>query len=605
MATVDEIIEDAQSYANDAVAQVNSFLSILENLALETFSVDLPDIWSYSVFDRTDEALRRIQSSQPAAQPYPSIALTLPNDPNITIEELAELIVPEFTADKPVMAYPLTPDTGLPDTPTAPEYSPPSMPSRPYLSLPRSPNISGVSIPTPPSIEMPLFSAQAPIDDLVAPSNTFTFAEQDYSSALMDAANSKILNDIQNGGYGIDTVDEQALWERARDRELVNSQTVLDEAKRQFASLGHSMPPGALAAALKAATMKAQNANSTINRDVALKKADLYVENRRFTIEKALHLEGILINYHNAVMERALNSARVVLQAGIDVFNSEVLRFNVKLDVYRTAAQVYESKIRAGLAQADIYRTQLEGVKAEVDVQNSQVNLYKAEIAGVNAVVDIYKTEMEATNLMFGVEKIRLDSFRAEVDAYRARVQAKVAEFGMYEAGVKGEVAKVDAYSAEVKAYSAEIDGVKAKSEIENGKLRARTERARILIDKYRADITAKMSELEGAVQQANATTGMYKARVGSWGLLTGAITEVAKLGTTTGELNARTNIESVKLSLEKAKIVLEQFVTSSELRQGAAKAGAEVYRNLASGALSSINALASKNETVETTTEE
>ncbi|MBF0459736.1 MAG: hypothetical protein HQK99_17755, partial [Nitrospirae bacterium] len=50
-----------------------------------------------------------------------------------------------------------------------------------------------------------------------------------------------------------------------------------------------------------------------MTRDIAIKLADLYVENRKHALDKAISLEGILINFYNTLKERSLNVSKAVL----------------------------------------------------------------------------------------------------------------------------------------------------------------------------------------------------------------------------------------------------------------------------------------------------
>ena len=66
-----------------------------------------------------------------------------------------------------------------------------------------------------------------------------------------DAAIAWLENAITNGGTGIKASIENQIWERSRARELKEADRLAAEATSSFAKRGFSMPPGAMAAALR------------------------------------------------------------------------------------------------------------------------------------------------------------------------------------------------------------------------------------------------------------------------------------------------------------------------------------------------------------------
>jgi hypothetical protein len=594
-ADVTGIITQAQSYADDAVANANAFITTLRELTDVDFSVALPTLWTSSIFDRTEQALDDVRDAQPASPAQVDITIPFVAEPSISIRTPAEITVPDFDdGSKPVISYSDKPDTQLPDVPIQPPINEPLIPVKPAYDLPTVPTLSDIALPSIPTVNYPIFEATAPVDRLVTPSNNFAYSEVVYSSELLTEAEAALLDNIQNGGYGIEPDDESRLWNRARDRENANAKLAQEEVRRQFSATGFKMPTGALLNALLAAADKALMMNSSVNRDIAIKRGDLYVDNRKFTIERILQLETVLIGYHGALMERSLNAQRYILQASIDVFNAEVSKYNAQLDAYRTEAQVFGEKIRALVAQIQIYSAQVEAEKVKTDINNNLINLYKAQIDSVNAILDAYRTDIAAANALMDIEKTKIDAWKAQIDAYKSQVQAKVSEFSMWEAEVNGEKTKMQVFSEEVKAYGIEVDALKTRADIEFSKVGSDVETTKAYLMKYDADITKARAELEAKVQESNQIAEMYKADIAGWGALSEAITDVAKLGTITSELNIKTSIATSEISIQRAKIELEQLFKEAEIKMTAATAGADVYKSLAMGALSAVNALAS-----------
>lgn len=203
----------------------------------------------------------------------------------------------------------------------------------------------------------------------------FSYDEPGYSSPLLPPLQAKLLNDIVFGGYGIDTNDEIALWNRERDRESLAAQANIDEIRREAASTSFAMPQGALYMRLAKANQERLNKISSVNRDIGLKRADMYVENRKFTIEKVLASEVLTMNLYNVVQDRLLKVATLRTELGIRLFEAGLLYFRTLLDRINTQ------------------------IKANVDLNQQQVSVYQADVAAyqsfVNTVVSAAQVDLE------------------------------------------------------------------------------------------------------------------------------------------------------------------------------------------------------------------
>src|SRR6266850_4842725 len=176
-----------------------------------------------------------------------------------------------------------TPTVALPD-----QYNYASVPvvTFPVSTAPR-PVISAPPTQVPASPDLNFFSLQdfpMPVDNLLAPTAVFTFAEQAYNTTLTDPLRAKLLADLQNGSYGIDPTDEIALLNRARDREVELAMTRIDDAGRVMAARGFPLPPGEFAIAVDRAYQELQNKVSGVNREITLDRAKRFVDARQLTI---------------------------------------------------------------------------------------------------------------------------------------------------------------------------------------------------------------------------------------------------------------------------------------------------------------------------------
>lgn len=550
MASIDDLIDYAQNNVDEALRDANIFVRELETatrisgLPIET-PISLDDVFNAPT-------LANIVTT-------PSPTLTLSGDiANLPPEAISAatiaanlnaVVLPTFDSLAPVLSMPERPDATLPTAPSGePEFNMPVIPLKPEVNLPALPVFNSVNIPSAPNIQLPTWNETAPNDELLLPTNSFTWNETEYTSELLDKATDLIKSDLENGGYGLDSRDEQALWERAKDREMQNADAAMQDLSRSMAARGFTVPQGAMLAGMQKVQQQARANISTINRDISLKRADLYVQARQFAITTGLQVEQFLISYHAGFAERALNAAKYIFDAGVSLFDMQVKRYNAKLQLYQTVSQVYESQIRAALSKMEIFKAEIDAARLTVGINESQINLYKAQLSSVEAVIGIYETEMQAANVAASMEKLKLEAFRERVDMYSTQIKAKSEEFGMYESAIRGEMAKVEVYKAETQAFETRLNAAKIEKDISRvdaehqmqvGKFRlaeydAAMERFKVILDNNvrTTEIELRKYGVDTDVWKTNVETNIKQAtfELDKWAKTTAAEQDLLKI---------------------------------------------------------------------------
>lgn len=235
-----------------------------------------------------------------------------------------------------------------------------------------------------------------PVDDLLAPTHNFEFFEQAYQSTLLDPLKAKLLNDLLNGGYGIEPADEQALIQRARDREAEIMRTRIDEAGRSMAARGFPLPPDILQVHIDAAHQELQSKMSSVSRDIFLDRSKRFVENRQFTIEQVRQVETVLLGFHNSIQERSLNVAKAAAEYAIAMYNALLQRYKTRVEAAKISADVQLGRAQIDVARAqaalEVFRGQIAAYEVNlrrlVEPLRLQTELYRADIDGNRAVMD-------------------------------------------------------------------------------------------------------------------------------------------------------------------------------------------------------------------------
>lgn len=593
MATAAEFQTSQQNFALNALNSANGLISAINSLSgLEEITISgLPEPEYINADIASNPFTTRdflLQFRPLAFLPYlPSS--DKPIAPVTTITIPSDVVVPDLSATSPVLDIPVVPSNALPAVPSSPTTNDVVLPTSPTIVLPNAPTIGAIALPDPPSIQIPTFSASVPLDDLITPSNSFQFAEAAYDSANLAELESKLLYELQNGGYGIETADEAALWQRGRDRETAAWSQQMDNILATSAARGFPLPPGAQLVAVQRANEDYAEKLSSLSREIMIKRGDLFVENRKFTIQEARQLEQILIAYYGGQMERALNAQKISMDLAIQLFNVVVSRYNARIAGYQAQAQVFAQQLQAALAQVQIYKTLVESKGVEASIQRTLVESYKATLDGVNTVVNIYRTQMEAAKVQADIERLKIDAFKSRIDAYTQTVQAKVAEFGMYESQIRGQVARVSAYESQVRAFTAAVGGAEAQARIKNLQVDAAVKAATLKLDGYKADIQRYQIDLDVQTRTASTLmqyntnqTNLYQADVN-------AMVESYRLAQTTYANDRGYQLKQADIAMANARLAFESLSKLYDIKTQANAQGATYYGQLIASAQSSL----------------
>lgn len=588
---------DAGTVQTQAYAQLNAQLS-----AAKAFVLDLnalinliePDIFPLPIaqYD-ANSTLYNLLQIQPPFITAQLVNVPLPTSPTLSFDPIGDVTVPDFTVSPPGVDIPDAPVFVAPPLPVQPSINDIALPTAPSVTLPTVPSLSAINIPLAPSIIIPDFTSTLPPDDLVTPTNVFSFSEQPYQDILLDAEKTKLMNDLINGSYGIEPLDEINLWNRARDREVDVTLMEIDEAYRAPASRGFPLPPGDIAIVVERALQKQQEKLSSVSRDIAIKRGELYAETRKFTITEVRELETTLMNYWNSVQERGLNAAKATLDAVIAIYETVLKRYNARLEAYRTDAMVFEAKIRAASVQVEIYRSQIQAAQVTAEVQRIQVEIYNAQLRGVETTIEIFKTQMEAANIASEIQRTKIEAFRSLIDAYTAQIQGQVATQNAYEARIKGELAKVQVFEAQASAYNSQVEGLKVRSDIIIGKARAQWEQASVKIENFKGQLQGAELDLKGQLGIVSSNIEIFKARTQQFAASTDALAKQFSLDEESIKNAREINLKNADLNLETSRLRLERGIESLKVQAQGLQIGGTYYANLIAALSGSIQAIA------------
>lgn len=533
MSAVADFINQSTSYAND---MLNGAKDALQTAKQSVGNINYEEI---NVGDIEPPggapALPTIDFTLPFG--YGPVDTTLEAAPTfsgnlIAIGDVDIGIAPELSAVAPGLSMPSRPADMPAFTEVAPVITtdiafpePPSELEHPTMVAPVTPDRVA---PTKPDVLLPSFDALAPVNTAVAPTGLQDEMLHQYRQAVpemvavldlqvdamlgrfnprfhdqMDGIETR-LNQLMAGGSGLTPAVENAIYERARDKNHAEYERLRDSAWNDVASKGFTLPNSALVGTLFSARQALADSNARAANDIAIKQAEMEQQNLQFAITASSGLRTAMLNaamgYHQTLVTingQALEYAKTSLSLVIEVYNTQVKEFSVRLEAYRADAAIYEARLKGALAAIDLYRAEIDALQAMTQVDVAKIGVYKAQVESLGVLANVYRSRIEAVQSKAGLEKLKLELFQSQVQTYSAQVQAKNAEWQGYQAAVSGEEAKVRIFGQQVQAYSAQMAGYKAKVEAQAEGVRARSLANNAILDRFNAELKAYSTKVE------------------------------------------------------------------------------------------------------------
>lgn len=169
----------------------------------------------------------------------------------------------------------------------------------------------------------------------------------DIGTALVSGSEQWLIDTISTGRYVPASV-ENAIWNRARDREVQDAQRAEQSMIDAAAARGFDLPPGALSANIAANQTELAKKLATLERDIAIKDFDIANENTKFAVQQAASLRvsfvGALADFIRLATQQpgqALDYAKTVLAAKTGLYDAAVRLYT---------AQVGEQEMQASVA---------------------------------------------------------------------------------------------------------------------------------------------------------------------------------------------------------------------------------------------------------------
>lgn len=583
-------MSNVQAYIDNATSRVNS-LTTTASAAIDD-AISMAGAVGYSIPNYTIANLPTLPAST-IDTTLPTLAdatMDVPPDPSTTLvfQDIPPIdagVAPALTAVEPTISLPTDPSQLADFTGVAPVINtalafpdPPSALMNPTFTAPDLPNRVE---PDAPQVLLPAFTAVAPVDTTVAPTdldvsfgNSYAAAAPSMQTAVagyVDAMLAKYnpqyagqmaaieaqLSKYLAGGTGLNAAAENAIYERSKGKANAEALRVRDQALNDAATRGFTMPGGALLSAVQQARQGGADNNARAAAEIVAMQAEMEQKNLQFAVTTSTSLRTTMLNAALAYMQnvtaingQALDYAKSVLNAIIETYNTAVKAFAAKLDAYRAEASVYEVRLKAAMAGVELYRAEIDALQAMTTVDHAKIEIYRARIDTLNSLANVYRAQIDAVQGRAGLEKLKLEMFQTQVQTYSTQVQAKSAEWQGYTAAINGQLAKSQIFETQVRAYTAKIGG-------------------------YQALISAQAETIRAAAATNQARASQYQATMSGYSTLVQAKGEVA-----------RTKIENQRQVILAYQAKVQAQIGNAQVQQGYYRAVSEVAIHQAEGSI-------------------
>lgn len=448
---------------------------------------------------------------------------------------------------------PTTPNIVAPGD--APRFLAPVMPDAPVYDLPALPTLETLDLPPVPTIQIPLFSATRPEDDIPDFTESWSFEPQAYVSQMLDTVKSR-LGQMLAGGTGLPPEIERAIFERGRARLDEEGARAVQEAYDEFGARGFTEPNGMLAARVERVRQNTRNQAAEVVRDVIIRAKDVEIENLRFAVQQGIALETVLSNLHLEEQRLLLAAAQFIRDSAVSVLNAKISLFNARLQGYQTDAQVYAERVRGELAKAEVYRAQIDGERARGEINQQRVALYSEQVRTVGVLADVYRSQVQAVQAEVEANTTQIEGYRAEVQAYSERWRAHVSEWDGYRAAVEAEGRRADVYGTMAQTFATRVQAWDRQQQTKLDRERLRIAQHGQSLQVWEADLRRVLAVLQSE-----------QARVGAVAQGASAVAQLYGADASVASAESAANDRKFELGLQRERAIVDTELQAAQSR--------------------------------------
>ena len=564
--------------SQNLITLTEGYVTALQSAAMNIFppniNVDFPSVSSPP---------RPVTVPLPALLPVATINPTLPAAFSGSLD-IGNLLPGPFNVPQPTLSFPSAPTPFSGSVPTSPPIDLNFVYPDVQIQLPYAPALLSLDVVTFDPLVIPTFDVTVPTLTLSPPSPVAYTEKAAYTSTVLSALQASLLSAMtDNTDTGLSAATQQAMWDAAREREMIQQAAALASLDRDTEVLGYALPPGVFIDARIKIQTETSRTLSGLSRDIMVKQAELRLENVTKARELSVGLEGKLIDYYNQVAQRTFEAAKYYTEAAINIYNAQVQAFTVKLRGYEVQATVYDTQIKGILANVQYKQAQIDFEKTKAEINSALINQYKIEVDASLATLEVYKTQVQIIQVQAQIEKTKVDVFAAQIQAFTGQVNAYTAQVDGYKAVIESQTAIENVYKTQVEAYSAEVSAGVAAAGALIAQFKGRIEAYTAQLDGFKAQLQAQVAVVQAEAAYNTSLVEEFKGEVS-------AVTAYNQALTSQWEAVVNEQVQIAQVAAKVAEANGQLYISARQLSIDASKAGAQVAAQLGAAALNAIH---------------
>jgi hypothetical protein len=587
---VEDRITDILSKSDDLFTAAEATLSALKDFKLDLPTTSVPQAPDLGTAPKISFDLPEINSTS-----FGTISAGSVSKPNLDpMPNPASVAIPEFNGTVPVINIPAAPTWTAPDAPPdRPDTGTVDIPVAPDYTIPDAPTLADISIPDFTGLQLPTFDAVAPDFEGTSLPAALQWSEPVYKTEILEEMMDK-LRDMWSGRTGLPIAVEQAMYERAAERDDLTAQREIDSVATDFSGRGFTAPSGVMAARIGDLREDLALKKFGTNREITIQFAQVHVENLRFACQQAVAAENVLVNIFENSANRMFEAAKFQVESAINIYNAQVTVFNAKMQAFDVKARVFSTLVSAELAKVEVYKAEVQAEVARGQINQQKVEAYSAQISALNALIGIFRTKMEGAQVQADVIKTAIDAYSSDVQAYAQRIAADKTRFDAYNSLIQGENTKAQVYDSEARAYASLVSGKATVADMNIKIADFAIEKNKTLLQQYLADIDMQKASISAQLASIQANSQAYIADTQRYSAEASAESAYANVQATTYEAQARINVAYYSAQVQAYISNLEQMIEKAKLALQAMTSAGSISSTLAAGAMAGMHVAAS-----------
>lgn len=502
---------------------------------------------------------------------------------------------PADPGDQPEVPRPVRPTFGVYNAPVVdldedpPEYS--DMSSEvPF------PELKEIVIP-----EMPLlnideikFEGQRPVFEGQTPDPAdFSFAPEIYEPTYLPQLQATVQRMLA-GETGLPAEVENALFERAREREIELGERTVDQVTNEWAAKGHRYPSGPHARRVDQARTEASYKVSQLNREQFVQHWQLQLEQMRAALSQAVAAEEVLLRAHADAENLRFQAAQFKLNMTVAVFNAMINKYNADAGLFQVEAAVYRERLQGEMARLEAYSAQLRGLQLQGELNQQKVMVFAERLRALQVSAEVYRTRVQAFTAKWEAINTKVSVFRGQLESNKTLADIYDADTRAFVEMVRAQSVREERFATKATIYGRQVEAWKTRYEGAMVGYNGELERARLTRDAFVAD-----SERLGS--WASAESGRVQALSEKYRAIAAEISSKSEAERTKHAMQlelARTALERYRAAYDMltkhSEITIQSGLTAANLMLRAKETTATTFAQLAAGFTSAANVNAS-----------